>query len=366
MIQKAILLCLAMAVSLGILNAQQCDLVLRGRVLHLENNQPIEAAYVWLPESSLGVATDANGNFTFRNLCPGKKTIQITFIGHKEVKQSILLSAGTSNFTFKMEEEAVALTGVEVHGHREAVQTTTAVSTLYGEALLQSRGESLGESLKRVAGVTTFSTGNTISKPVIHGLHSNRILILNNGIRLEGQQWGAEHAPEIDPFLADELTVVKGAETVRYGPEAMGGVILVNPPALPTTAKSKTEINLVGHSNGRAGNVAVSHSGGSGTIKGLGYRIQGAARRAGNVRTPDYFQGNTGMAEGSGSAALGYSSSILKVKLLFPALSTMDCLISLCPIKVICMVCCPGHRFLRAKLPLASVATPLADSTSQT
>jgi iron complex outermembrane recepter protein len=322
MIQKAILLCLAMVASLSTLTAQQCDLVLRGRVLHLENNQPIEAAYIWLAESAIGVATDANGNFALKNLCPGQQTIQITFIGHKEIKQSIVLSAGNSNLTFKMEEEAVALTGVEVHGHREAVQTTTAVSTLYGEALLQSRGESLGESLKRVAGVTTFSTGNTISKPVIHGLHSNRILILNNGIRLEGQQWGAEHAPEIDPFLADELTVVKGAETVRYGPEAMGGVILVNPPALPTTAKSKTEINLVGHSNGGAGNMAVSHSGGSGTIKGLGYRIQGAARRAGNVRTPDYFQGNTGMAEGSGSAALGYSSSKLGTEVYYSFFTT--------------------------------------------
>ena len=50
MIQKAILLCLALVASVGTLSAQKCDLVLRGRVLHLENNQPIEAAYVWLSE----------------------------------------------------------------------------------------------------------------------------------------------------------------------------------------------------------------------------------------------------------------------------------------------------------------------------
>ncbi|MDA0315170.1 MAG: TonB-dependent receptor [Bacteroidetes bacterium] len=322
MIQKAILLCLAMAVSLGTLKAQKCDLILRGRVLHLENNQPIEAAYVWLSESATGVATDANGNFAIKNLCSGQKTIQITFIGHKEIKQSLILSTGKSNLTFKMEEEAVALTGVEVHGHREAVQSTTAVSTLFGEALLQSRGESLGESLKRVAGVTTFSTGNTISKPVIHGLHSNRILILNNGIRLEGQQWGAEHAPEIDPFLADELTVIKGAETVRYGPEALGGVILVNPPALPTTKKYTTELNLVGNTNGRAGNVAVSHAGGSGKYPGLGYRIQGASRRAGNIHTPNYYQGNTGMSEASLSGALGYSSSKIGTEVYYSFFTT--------------------------------------------
>ena len=92
--------------------------------------------------------------------------------------------------------------------------------------------------------------------------------------------------------------------------------------AFVTTAKSKTEINLVGHSNGGAGNMAVSHSGGSSTIKGIGYRIQGAARRAGNVRTPDYFQGNTGMAEGSGSAALGYSSSKLGTEVYYSFFST--------------------------------------------
>jgi len=311
MIQKAILLLGLFIVLHSSLLAQQCDLVFRGRVLHLENNQPIESAYVWLLESKSGISTDANGNFMLRGLCPGKYTLQIQYLGHKEIRQQLTLSAGSSNQTFLMEEEAMNLGSVEVHGHRESVQTTTAVNSLYGEALLQSRGESLGESLKRVAGVTTFSTGNTISKPVIHGLHSNRILILNNGIRLEGQQWGAEHAPEIDPFLADEITVIKGAETVRYGPEAMGGVILVNPASLPTSKSHSTELNLVGNSNGRAGNIAATHSGGSGKIVGLGYRIQGSARRAGNIQTPNYLQGNTGMAEASISAALGYSSKKL-------------------------------------------------------
>src|SRR3546814_6402924 len=77
-----------------------------------------------------------------------------------------------------------------------------------------------------------LKTGATIAKPVIHGLHSNRILILNNGIRQEGQQWGSEHAPEIDPFIAKRITVVKGAETIRFGPDAMGGVVIVEPSEL--------------------------------------------------------------------------------------------------------------------------------------
>ncbi|WP_233553714.1 TonB-dependent receptor [Algoriphagus lacus] len=290
---------------------QKCDLILRGKILHQENDDPIEAAYVWILETRTGAVSDQNGNFVIRGLCPGTYTITVQFLGHKEIRQSVNLTGSSTAQTFRMEEESLDLTGVEVHGHREAVQTTTAVTSLYGEAMLQARGESLGESLKRVAGVTTFSTGNTISKPVIHGLHSNRIMILNNGIRLEGQQWGAEHAPEIDPFLADEITVIKGAETVRFGPEAMGGVILVNPPALPTSKKHLTEIHLLGASNGYMGNLSASHLGGSDKIKGLGYRVQGSVKRAGNVKSPNYYQANTGMSEYNFSSSLGYSSDRL-------------------------------------------------------
>ena len=290
---------------------QKCDLSIRGKIIHLENNEPILGAYVWIEEANTGTVTDENGNFTFKNLCQGTYKITIQYLGHREIQEKIELTTGTLNKTFRMQEESLELSGVEIHGHRDAVQTTTALTSLYGEALLLTRGESLGESLKRVAGVTTFSTGNSISKPVIHGMHSNRIMILNNGIRLEGQQWGAEHAPEIDPFIADEITVIKGAETVRYGPEAMGGVILVTPAPLPTKKESLTNVHLIGSTNGRMGNISATHSSGSTKIKGLGYRVHASAKKAGNVQSPEYFQGNTGLTEYSASAALGYSSGKL-------------------------------------------------------
>lgn len=302
--------------------AQTCNLSIKGKVIHLENNEPIEAAYIWVVEAAKGAVTDQSGNFTIKSLCPGSYAITIQYLGHREIKDTITLIDNSFNKTFRLEEESLNLSGVEIHGHRDAVQTTTAVTALYGDALMEARGENLGESLKRIAGVTTFSTGNTISKPVIHGMHSNRIMILNNGIRLEGQQWGAEHAPEIDPFLADEITVIKGAETVRFGPEAMGGVILVNPAPLFTKKQSLTEINLLGATNGQMGNLAVSHSGGSGKIKGLGYRVQSSAKRAGNVKSPDYIQNNTGMSELNFSGSIGYSSSKLGIETYYSYFNT--------------------------------------------
>ncbi|MCE7054581.1 TonB-dependent receptor [Algoriphagus sp. AGSA1] len=293
------------------IEAQDCNLSIRGKVIHLENNEPIEAAYIWVVEAEEGAVSDQNGNFTVKNLCKGTYTVTIQYLGHKSIMDTVSLTASNFTKTYRLEDEGLSLTGVDVHGHRDAIQTTTAVSALYGEGLLESRGENLGESLKRISGVSTFSTGNSIAKPVIHGMHSNRIMIMNNGIRLEGQQWGAEHAPEIDPFLADEITVVKGAETVRFGPEAMGGVILVNPAPLPTKKENKTNLNLIAGSNGRMGNINLVHVGGSDRVRGLGYRIQGSAKTSGNVRSPGYFQENTGVRELNLSSSLGYSSSKL-------------------------------------------------------
>jgi iron complex outermembrane receptor protein len=119
-----------------------------------------------------------------------------------------------------------------------------------------------------------LKTGSSVSKPVIHGLHSNRVLILNNGIRQEGQQWGSEHAPEIDPFIATQLTVIKGANSVRYGSDAIAGVILVEPAPMPDSAGIRGELNLVGFSNNREGVVLAIAEQRFEKNKALSWRLQ--------------------------------------------------------------------------------------------
>ncbi|HLT23904.1 MAG TPA: Plug domain-containing protein, partial [Ignavibacteria bacterium] len=143
---------------------------------------------------------------------------------------------------------------IEVETETIKDPTTLTKDELSGPELDKTKGKPLAEALKEITGVSTIQTGSSISKPVIHGLHSNRILILNNGVRQEGQQWGFEHAPEIDPFIAKKLTVIKGANSVRYGSDAIGGVILVEPNDLQYNMnKLNGEVNLIGFSNGRAG-----------------------------------------------------------------------------------------------------------------
>src|ERR1700761_3821708 len=180
--------------------------------------------------------------------------------------------------------------------------------TLGGKALQEIRGLSLGESLKGIAGVNSLQTGPSISKPVIHGVYSNRILILNNGVRQEGQNWGNDHAPEIDPFIATKVTVIKGAASIRYGSDAIGGAILLDPKDLPRQPGIDGELNLVGMTNGRTGVASGYLEGSSGAkLEGLSWRTQGTIKKAGNSHTANYYLNNTGFNENDYSATLQYN-----------------------------------------------------------
>ena len=125
-------------------------------------------------------------------------------------------------------------------------------------------------------------------------------------MRLEGQQWGSEHAPEIDPFMAQKLSVIKGASSLQYGSDAIGGVILVEPNHLPSTPGIGGEFNFAGYSNNAEGNFSATLEGNHAKVPALSWRVQGTYKRGGNVRSPNYWQKNTGVEEGDFSATLGW------------------------------------------------------------
>src|SRR5690606_41070782 len=108
---------------------------------------------------------------------------------------------------------------------RRAVQP---ISLLGGAALRTAQGASLGETLSGIAGIRSLSMSTGIGKPVIRGLHSNRIVTLDHGQRVETQQWGGDHAPNVETMGAERIEIVKGPGSVRYGSDALGGVINVD------------------------------------------------------------------------------------------------------------------------------------------
>lgn len=118
---------------------------------------------------------------------------------------------------------------------------------------------SLMQSLEKIPGVRAMTIGSGQSKPTIRGLGFNRMIVAENGIKHEGQQWGEDHGLEIDQFSIDEVEIIKGPGSVLYGSDALGGVIQLRNNYIPTE-KAEGNINLYGRSNnesaGASGQIA--------------------------------------------------------------------------------------------------------------
>ncbi len=297
-----------------------CTCTLKGVVHEKDIHQSVPGAVIYLKGTNISTFADGNGIYNFKNLCQGKYTIICQAVGFQKVEVVVNLTQ-EHNEDFSLEDNDEHLQEVVVAG-KKIENLTQTKNSLEGQVLEQTRGQNLGESLKSIAGVTTLQTGSSISKPIIHGMHSNRVLILNNGIRQEGQQWGSEHAPEIDPFVAKKLTVIKGAAGVRYGSDAIAGVIMVEPDPLPDSAAIHGEINSVGLSNGRMSVFSGIIEGGISKISGLAWRLQGTYKRGGDMKTADYFMANTGVQERNFSLSLGYKKQHFGADLFFSYFDT--------------------------------------------
>lgn len=288
--------------------AQECDRMLYGAIKDKVTGAILPGASLKLKETGQTITADNDGHYHFGALCSGRYTLVASFTGYRKDSVSVVLSR-SRDLVFSLLPDVKQLSNVSIVGTRVGEKPLQSEAKLAGKALDLSRGESLAEALKRIPGMSTIQTGPSISKPVIHGLHSNRVLIYNAGVRQEGQQWGSEHAPEIDPFIASQITVVKGAASVMYGADALGGVILVDPAPLNYRPGTGGRINLVGMSNNGLGALSAMLEGSPTHNPGFSWRLQGTLKIAGNSKTPDYYLRNTGFNEANGSLQVGYRNA---------------------------------------------------------
>jgi iron complex outermembrane receptor protein len=115
--------------------------------------------------------------------------------------------------------------------------------------LNRNLGSSLMNTLDRLPGVDAMNIGSGQSKPVIRGLSFNRVVVVENGIAHEGQQWGADHGLEIDQYAVDRVEVIRGPASLMYGSDAMGGVIDLRQFNIPQPNTLSGEVTLTAKSN---------------------------------------------------------------------------------------------------------------------
>ena len=170
------------------------------------------------------------------------------------------LPDSTDMFFRHMELKEVTVTGAV--GDMRMKETPMPIVVLQAKELHQLSSTNLIDAIAKQPGVSQITTGSGISKPVIRGLGYNRIVVVNDGIRQEGQQWGDEHGIEIDANEVGAVEILKGPASLMYGSDAMGGVLVFkNMPTLPegsikgkVNAEYQTNNGLLGASFNLAGN----------------------------------------------------------------------------------------------------------------
>ena len=204
-------------------------------------------------------------------------------------------------------KDTITLGEVVVKSKRQLVTPNSISTTLTHDDIARAAGKSLASMLENVSGVSMLQTGASVAKPVIHGMYGNRILVVSRGAKLTGQQWGIDHAPEIDKNAYNNVVVVKGSESVRYGAEALGGIILMNAKPLPYGSKGvQADVMSYYGSNGRQVGTVGQIQGTLPFNRQIAWSLQGTFEQSGDRSTAAYLLNNTGMRQRNAAFSLGY------------------------------------------------------------
>ena len=128
-------------------------------------------------------------------------------------------------------EEVVVTANPLGRGSTDLSQSAT---VLQGEALRRQLANTLGETLARVPGLSNASFGENVGRPVIRGLQGTRVGVLSNSMAVsDASSVSQDHAVSVEPFLMDQVEVLRGPSTLLYGSGAIGGVVNMVSPSIP-------------------------------------------------------------------------------------------------------------------------------------
>ncbi|MFD2036168.1 TonB-dependent receptor [Belliella marina] len=226
------------------------DFKLTGKIVD-ESGEGLMAS-VFIHELGKGTAADIDGNFEINKLRPGNYHLHVTHLGYKSLSQTLTIQDADVEFSTTMIASAIQLESLTIeanpfkNGPLEQSQTILVIDRDYIE---KNNAGTFANTLEKLPGISTINTGVGISKPVIRGMSFNRIMINDRGIKQEGQQWGADHGLEIDPFDVDRVEIIKGPASLMYGSDGMAGVINISPPAFKQDGEIEATVTSMYRNN---------------------------------------------------------------------------------------------------------------------
>jgi iron complex outermembrane recepter protein len=237
---------------------------LSGKVTSTDGEELVGAA-VFIHELNRGTTTNIDGYYQINNIKRGVYHLHITYLGYASTDKTIRINQDVElNFILHPTMLELKEIFVEAFPFKSGpIEQSLSVEIVDKSFLDKNAGNTLVNSLEKLPGVSAINTGVGVAKPVIRGMSFNRIMVKEQGIKQEGQQWGADHGLEIDQYNVERVEVLKGPGSLIYGSDAMGGVMNIEPAPLPdrgvirggTYGVYKSNNDLYGTSTMAEGNI---------------------------------------------------------------------------------------------------------------
>ncbi|MGA2623717.1 MAG: TonB-dependent receptor [Bacteroidota bacterium] len=278
-------------------------------VLVDEQNSPLSNVAVGIRALHKQTTTDQQGRYAFKDLPAGLYAVEFSLIGFKSEIFPVSISTKDTSINVMLHASLFEFRSVTVTaspGPVDILDSPQPVSILEGREFEQKLGQSTMQSVEMMPGVAMYSGGPLSMKPVIRGLGSQRVVVAENGLRHESQQWDDDQSPGIDALDVQRVEILRGPNSVLFGSDALGGVINIIDDDIGrfTDQKPRLEGNLMlqGFSNSRQGAGSLSLSGRN---DALCYKVQADVRQASDISTPAGELQNTGEIELNGKVAAG-------------------------------------------------------------
>jgi iron complex outermembrane recepter protein len=247
---KVFFVCLWLVFGHCAISYSQNNYLFQGSVID-HNNEPIPGASIALNNSQHVTISDSIGHFEFILTQKGLYKLQASFIGYQTYSDTFLIQSN-KNINILLQPKVVCLDEIVVRENYENTRNrkeALSIEVIKKEFIIENNAGNLIKTIGKLPGVYSMDIGSGFSKPVIRGMGFNRVAVSENGIKQEGQQWGADHGIELDQFNVEKIEIYKGPMSLQYGSDAIGGLIEIIPVSAPSINKVFGEVTLIGKSN---------------------------------------------------------------------------------------------------------------------
>lgn len=274
----------------SMLQAQKpCSFAVRGVLYNTFDSSAIAQAELFIETGHYVSKTNSAGQFEINKLCAGKYLLEIDVDAHTHVHYDLVVNGDTFINLFVNKnvllDSLINITALD----RKPIRLVER------DAIENLAGSDLSTLASTINGIRMIQNGQTITKPMAQGMYGLRLPIFIDGIKMEGQQWGDDHAPEADALGFDRLEWLRDASILLHASEGSGGVLNFQHLMEFHPGEKDWKLGTGVQSNGAQLNLWGMHK--KADTHGGGSYLQFSTRKSGNLSTPNYNLGNTGLQE---------------------------------------------------------------------